>query len=171
MPRIFWPILVAMFASWLAMNVWTNPRIEELAGGLRLLDMRFTGYSFAEAQAFIAAIGEEGRDLYLGPQMWLDYIFPPLMAAVLFLTYRWLFPGWPGLVIGTASLSSFVVDWLENMAITAMLHAGADGMTPEMAATASQWTTVKWSLALLGLGALIVGFALRLRRRWKARAA
>ena len=44
-------------------------------------------------------------------------------------------------------------------------------MTPEMAATASQWTTVKWSLALLGLGALIVGFALRLRRRWKARAA
>ena len=171
MPRIFWAILAAMLASWLAMNLWTNPRIEALAGGFRLLDMRFTGYSFAEAQAFIAAIGDEGRALYLGPQMWLDYIFPPLMAAVLFLTYRWLFPGWPGLVIGTLSLSSFVVDWLENMAIAAMLRAGPDGMTPEMAEAASGWTTVKWSLALLGGVALVVGFALRLRRRWVARAA
>ena len=171
MPRIFWFILAAMLAAWLAMNLWTNPRIEELAGGLRLLDMRFTGYNFAEAQAFIAAIGDEGRALYLGPQMWLDYIFPPLMAAALFLTYRWLFPGWPGLVIGTASLSAFVVDWLENFAIVAMLRAGSDGMTPEMAAAASQWTTIKWSLALLGLVTLIVGFGFRLRRRWSARAA
>ena len=171
MPRIFWPILAAMFASWLTMNLWTNPRIEELAGGLRLLDMRFTGYSFAEAQAFIGAIGEEGRALYLGPQMWFDFIFPPLMAAVLFLTFRWLFPGWPGLVIGTASLSSFVVDWLENWSIAVMLRAGADAMTHEMAATASQWTTIKWSLAALGLATLIVGFGLRLRRRWAARAA
>lgn len=171
MPRVFWAIFAAMFASWLAMNLWTNPRIEAMAGGLRLLDMRFTGYTFAEAQAFVGAIGDEGRALYLGAQMWLDYIFPPLLGAVLFLTYRWLFPGWPGLVIATMSLTSVVSDYLENMALTAMLRAGPDGMTPEMAATASQWTTVKWSLALVGLVALLIGIALRLRRRWSGDAA
>jgi hypothetical protein len=60
------------------------------------------------------------------------------------------------------------VDYLENAAVAAMLRAGADGLTPEMAATANQWTTIKWSLALVGLVTLIIGIALRLRRRWFA---
>ena len=45
MPRIFWVFLAATLAAWLSMNLWTVPRIEEMSGGLRLLDMRFTGYS------------------------------------------------------------------------------------------------------------------------------
>lgn len=168
MPRIFWVILAAMLAAWLSMNLWTLPRIEELSGGLRLLDMRFTGYSLAETQEFIAAIGDQGVALYLGAQFWLDMIFPPLLGAVLFLCYRWLFPGLLGLIIGTVSLTYVVVDLLENLAVAAMLHAGADGITPEMAATANQWTTMKWSLALVGLVMLIIGMALRLYRRWFA---
>ena len=168
MPRIFWFIFAAMLAAWLSMNLWTVPKIEELSGGLRLLDMRFTGYSHAEAQDFVAAIGDEGAALYLGAQLWLDMIFPPLLGAVLFLCYRWLFPGLPGLIIGTASLTAFVVDYLENAAVVAMLRAGADDLTLKMAATASQWTTTKWSLALVGLVMLIIGIALRLRRRWFA---
>jgi len=168
MPRIFWVILAAMLAAWLGMNLWTAPRIEELSGGLRLLDMRLTGYSRAEAQDFIAAIGDEGVSLYLGAQLWLDMIFPPLLGAVLFLCYRRLFPGLPGLIIGTVSLTYVVADYLENMALAAMLRAGADGLTPEMAATANQWTTTKWGLALVGLATLVIGIALRLRQRWFA---
>ena len=167
MPRIFWFILAAMLAAWLTMNLWSVPRIEEMAGGLRLLDMRFTGYSHAEAQDFVAAIGDQGAALYLGAQFWLDMIFPPLLGAVLFLAYRWLFPGLPGLIIGTVSLTYVVVDLLENLAVAAMLRAGADGVTPQMAATADQWTTTKWSLALVGLVMLIIGVALRLSRRWR----
>jgi hypothetical protein len=82
------------------------------AGGLRLLDMRFTGYNFEDARTFVTAIGE-GSALYLGPQLWLDMVYPPLLGAI-FLTYRWLFPGWPGRAIGTVSLASVVVDYLEN---------------------------------------------------------
>jgi len=157
-----------MLVVWISMNFWTVPRIEEMSGGLRLFDMRYTGYSFTEAKDFIAAIGEQGVALYLGTQLWLDTIFPPLLALVLFLSYRSLFPGLPGLIIGTASLTSIAVDYLENAAVAAMLQEGANGVTPEMAATASQWTTVKWSLALIGLVTLIVGIALRLRRWWFA---
>ncbi len=168
MPRIFWFILAAMLVAWLGMNFWSAPGIEELSGGLRLLDMRFKGYSFDEAKDFVAAIGDEGTALYLGAQLWLDMIFPPLLGAVLFLIYRWLFPGLPGLIIGTLSLTSVVVDYLENAALVAMLRAGPDRLTPEVAATASQWTTVKWSLTLVGLVTLVIGIALRLRRRWFA---
>ncbi len=147
------------------MNLRTAPRIEELAGGARLLEMRLTGYSFDEARGFVAAIGDEGARYYLDVQLWLDMAFPPLLGAVLFLGYRWLFPGLPGHVIGTISLGSIVVDYLENAAVAAMLRAGADGMIPKMAATANFWTTTKWGLAFVGAVTLIIGFALRVRRR------
>ncbi|MDU8928728.1 hypothetical protein RXV86_15155 [Alisedimentitalea sp. MJ-SS2] len=152
----------------MAMNLWTVPKIEALSGGLRLLDMRFAGYSFAQAQDFLAAIGDQGAALYLGAQFWLDMVFPPLLGAVLFFTYRWLFPGWPGLIIGAISLSYVAVDLLENLAIAAMLRVGAENITVEMAATANQWTIAKWSLALVGLVTLVVGLLLLVLRRKSA---
>lgn len=166
MPRVFWIIFAAMFASWLTMNVVTAPRIEALAGGDRLLDMRFTGYSFDEVQAFLEQIGANGIALYLGAQSWLDMIFPPLLGAVLFLTYRWLFPGRVGLTIGVISLLYVATDILENLAIHAVLRTGAAGVTPEMVASANFWTVTKWSFAVVGLVTLLVGVALRVRRRW-----
>lgn len=165
MPRIFWALLAAMLAVNLAMNLWVVPQIEDMSGGLRLFDMRFTGYGFDDARAFVTAIGDPGAALYLGRQFWLDMIFPPLLSAVLFLAYRWLFPGWPGLVIGTLALTEVAFDYLENFAVAAMLRAGPDGLTPEMVATASRWTTVKWSLAAVGVLALVVGIVLKLLRR------
>lgn len=168
MPRAFWFALAGLVASWLAMNLWSAPQIEEMAGGLRILDMRLSGYSHEEARAFIAAIGEEGRAFYLGTQLWLDMIYPPFLGATLFLIYRWLFPGVVGLIIGASALTTIPVDYLENAALAAMLRAGPEGVTPEMAALSSQWTTLKWSLAGLGLVTLVIGLGLRLRRRWMA---
>jgi prepilin signal peptidase PulO-like enzyme (type II secretory pathway) len=168
MPRIFWGLVTALVASWLSMNLWTAPRLEELAGGLRLLEMRIAGYSLDDAQNFIAAIGDEGTALYLDRQLPLDTVFPPLLAAVLFLFYRWLFRGKAALTIGVAALTTVVVDYLENAAVAAMLRAGADGLTPELAASAHRWTTTKWSLSLIGLVALVLGLVLRLRHRWTA---
>ncbi|MDQ2089287.1 hypothetical protein [Marimonas arenosa] len=170
MPRIFWFLLAGMMAVWLAMNLWTVPTIEEISGGLRIFDMRFTGYSFDEAQAFLAALGEEGAATYLGLQLWLDWIFPVLLGAVLFLGYRWLYPGWPGVVIGAVSLFYVATDIYENIAVAAMLRAGAEGLTPEMVVTANRWTTLKWGMAVVGLVMLIVGIVMRLRARRAAAA-
>lgn len=169
MPRIFWFFLAAMMLPWLGMNIWSAPKIEALSGGLRLPEMRLTGYSFEDLQAFLAAIGDEGRDFYLGVQLWLDMLFPPLLAAVLFLCFRWLYPGFAGRIIGTASLSSVVIDYLENAALAVILRAGPEALTLEMAAEANQWTIAKWTLAQVGLAALIIGIGLRIRRRWMAK--
>ena len=165
MPRLFWFLFTPMLATWIAMNFVTVPEITRLSGGLRLLDMRLCGYSFAEAQDFVAAIGDDGAALYLRLQFRLDMIFPPLHGSVLFFCYRWLFPGRPGLLIGTLSLVYVVVDYLENFSVVTMLRAGASAITPEMAATASQWTVMKWSIALVGLVTLLIGTIVRFIRR------
>jgi len=171
MLKRFWITFAAMLVAWGAMNLWSVPRIEAITGGLRLLDMRFTGYSFADAQDFVAALGEEGAALYLGPQIWLDMIFPPLLGAVLFMSYRWLFPGRVGVVIGTLSLTFVLVDYLENLALLTILRAGPNSMTPEMVVMANQWTVTKWSLALAGLLALVFGVAIRLSIKFRRLAA
>jgi len=168
MPRIFWGLLAAMLAACLSMNLWSAPKIEALAGGLRLFDMRLTGYSFAEAQAFVAAIGDRGVALYLGPQLWLDMLFPALLGGVLFLLYRWLFPGLPVWIVAAVALAAVAVDYGENARIAAMLRAGPEAMTPAMVAAASRLTVTKWGFALFGLAMVIVGAVLRL---WRRRAA
>lgn len=171
MPRVFWIAFAAMLATWLAMNLWTTPKIEAMSGGLRLLDMRFTGYSYAEARDFVSAIGEGGVALYLGPQLWLDMIFPPLLGTVLFFCYRWLFPGRVGVMIGTLSLTFVLADYLENLALLTILRAGANAMTPEMATMANLWTITKWSLAFIGLLALVIGAAVRRASKFQRLAA
>ena len=142
-----------------------------MSGGLRLLDMRVTGYSFADAHAFVIAMGEDGIALYLGPQLWLDMIFPPLLGAVLFFCYRWLFPGFTGMVIGSLSLTYVLVDYLENFALLTILRAGSSFMTPQMVVTANQWTITKWSFAFVGLLALLIGVAIRVIGKFRQPAA
>lgn len=159
-----------MLAAWLAMNLVTAPQIEALADGQRILDMRFTGYSFEDARSFVAAIGDEGAALYLGPQFWLDMLFPALLGAVLIICYLRLFSGLIGLIMSGGAFIYIVIDYLENFAIARILHAGANAMTHDMASTADQWTTTKWGLALIGLVALIFGIGKRLRLRlWSAK--
>ena len=68
-------------------------------------------------------------------------------------------------MIGIISAMYVASDILENLSLAAALTAGADGLTPDLAATASQWTTTKWALALIGLVMLIVGVSLRVHRR------
>ena len=166
MPRIFWPVLAATVALWLCMNLWSAPRIEAIAGGLRLLDMRFTGYSYAEVEAFVKAMGQEGTALYFRWQLWLDTIFPPLLGALIYFVFRWLYPSLPALLIGVIALAYVASDLLENLAVAALLRAGTSGLTPEMAATANQWTQIKWGLALIGLVMLLLGLVLRLRPKF-----
>lgn len=164
MPRMFWLYLAALIGAWLGMNLWSAPRIEELSGGLRLLDMRFTGYSFAEAQSFLLAIGEEGRALYLGWQLWLDMLFPPLLGVVLYYCYRWLLPGLSRILIAAVAVGSVVIDYLENAALAAMLRTGPENLTLDLVARANFWTVTKWSFASLGILVLLLGIALRMYR-------
>lgn len=144
MKRAFWLVFLAMAAVYATMLLWTLPTISAAAGGLAPFDMRPLGYSFEQARAFLAALTEEGRKLYLDVQHRLDLVYPLLLAATLVLGCLLLTSSMPlrWLVIAPALLG-MVFDYLENAAVADMLTAGHQQLTAELVAEASRWTLLK----------------------------
>lgn len=101
----------------------TAPEVSRYAGGLPLFDLRPLGYSAAEADSLLSALGPAGRAAYASRQLPLDFFYPSLFGLGFFLLFRaWLEPGrryrrlalaWPLLAGG--------FDLLENSAILALL--------------------------------------------------
>ncbi len=160
MKRAFWLIFLVMAAVYATMALWTLPTISAAAGGLAPFDMRPLGYSFEEARAFLAALTEEGRHLYLDVQHRLDLVYPLLLAATLVLGCLLLTASTPlrALVIA-AALSGMVFDYLENAAVADMLTAGHQQLTAALVAEASRWTLLK-SLATTVAMLLVLGLLL-----------
>ncbi len=170
----FWVLLGATLVVYSFLIFIFGPRLADAAGGLPVFDLRIGGYTFEEAKAFLMALTSEGREIYLGPVRIIDTIFPGLLAATLYCALVVLLRPWLGnnaRYVALLPIVPAVLDWLENAAVAALLRAGADGITPEMVATASRWTVLKWWTdipVLLGtlILALMAGW-----RRWKARGA
>jgi hypothetical protein len=64
--------------------------LARLTGGLTPFDIRPKGYSYADARAFLEAIGEQGRRYYASPQLVIDTLYPPLYAVSRGLALWWL---------------------------------------------------------------------------------
>jgi hypothetical protein len=64
--------------------------LSRLAGGLTPFDIRLRGYSYAEARAFLEALGAQGRAYYASPELILDTFYPPLYAVSRGLALWWL---------------------------------------------------------------------------------
>ena len=105
------------------------------------------------------ALSPDGKALYLGAQHTLDAAYPALLAATLFFAIAALAPkswgNWRWLLALTA-VPGALFDYLENGAVTVMLNAGADGLTPAMAATADRWTTWKSTATTVAMTVLLV---------------
>ncbi|MDF1716959.1 MAG: hypothetical protein P1U75_09875 [Antarcticimicrobium sp.] len=163
----YWVVFAATLAVYGAMVGWTLPAISRDAGGLVPFDMRPMGYSVAEARAFLAALGAEGRALYLGPQHALDLVYPALLAVVLIgavcaligpVSLRW------GLAL--MALGGMAADYLENARVGAMLrHDGA--ITDAMITAASRATQVKAGLSTVVILAVCAGLALAAWKKWR----
>lgn len=171
MRLIFWLLSAVMLAIYFTMVLWSLPIIAADTGGLMAFDLRAAGYSYAEAQEFLAALSDYGRAFYLNVQHRLDSAYPALMAVVLVFAFIGLFRGvlrW--LAIGLA-LAGAGFDYMENAAVAVMLRASAvagDGLTEMMVATASRWTVLKSGMVTLALLALIAGAVMAYVRRRRA---
>ena len=169
--RLFWAVVFATVAVYAVMLGWSIPAISDAAGGRAVFDILPAGYSYAEAQAFLAALSPDGADFYLRVQHRLDLIYPALLAistgwAMVRLAPRWRWR----LALLLAPIPGMVFDYLENRAVAAMLSAGADGLTPEMVAQASRYSQLKAIFSTLSLGLLLVLILAWAYRRWRARA-
>jgi hypothetical protein len=83
-------LLVASGLLWAVMFFGPLAHLTQLAGGLTPFDIRPKGYSYAEARAFLEAIGEQGRRYYASPELVIDTFYPPLYAVSRGLALWWL---------------------------------------------------------------------------------
>jgi hypothetical protein len=83
-------LLTASGLMWAVMFFGPLAHLTRLAGGLTPFDVRLRGYSFADARAFLEAIGEQGRAYYANPELILDTFYPPLYAVSRGLALWWL---------------------------------------------------------------------------------
>ena len=169
MRLIFWLMFLMMTGVYLTMALWAIPKITADAGGLLAFDLRPMGYSFAEAQAFLAALSDQGRGFYLNVQQMLDSAYPALFAVVMVLAFGQIFSGAARFVASAVALAAAGFDYMENAAVAVMLRAG-DGLSEAMVATASQWTMLKSAAVTVALILLIIGLARAVLAKRKARA-
>ena len=156
-------------AVYVAMACWTLPAIATDAAELAPFDLRFRGYSAAEARAFLAMLGDDGRELYLGPQRWLDLAYPALLAAVLIGALRALVrPRWLYVVLSLVAVAGMLADYIENLRVAALLTA-VGAVSDAMIAAASHATQAKALLTSVVLLAVAAGLARAIWIKWRAR--
>ncbi len=166
--KLYWLLVVLTLAVYAVMVLWSLPKIAGFAGGLVPFDMRPTGYDAADVQAFLAAISPEGVKFYLGVQHCLDTAYPAMLAAVLafgalgLAQGRWRLVGW---VTAVAAIAGAVFDYVENLAIAALLRAGADGFGAADVARASQATLLKSGLTTIAVTLLLILIIVHFVRR------
>ncbi len=170
--RAFWLLFAAMMTIYLIMVLWTLPEIAASAGGLKAFDVRPAGYSETQARAFLTALSDDGRALYLGGQHWLDTAYPALVAVTLIYALFWAFPRAGNLARAVFFLvpsGAAVFDYLENARVGAMLAMAPQDVTADMISAASSATVAKSGLATAAFVMLLLGLVRRLFLKWKSR--
>lgn len=169
-----WFIIAAFVLGaivYLAMILGPLAELEQISG-LKPFDLRPGGYSHDSARDLIAALGPEGRRIYLWRQLPLDTAYPALFALAVAGAIRWFSAALAAPLIVWFQAASYaaylasLTDYLENALIVAMLNSGDD---PSLALTriASAATLTKSVLTSVALTAMILAIVLFLARRLK----
>lgn len=167
MVRWFWLCFALMGLLYGAMAVWSLPAITAEAGGIAPFDLRLSGYSEAEARAFLGALTPEGRAFYVDVQHQLDLIYPPLLGLTLTLGFHLLFARPWNFALSLVALSAVAADYLENFFVGEMLAADPATLDAAVIATASFWTLVKAGTNGVAMTALLGGALWAGWQRWK----
>jgi hypothetical protein len=168
-------LLVASGILWAVMFFGTLAHLKEVAGGLAPFDVRPFGYSYADARAFLSALGEAGRAYYLDPELVLDSYYPPLYAVSRALALWWLtMPGrwregatpavWRWSLVAIPIVMAVLDGGVENVCIAKMLRQWPD-LSPGLVKIASWATRVKLVMGVATEVAMAV-FAVAAALRW-----
>ena len=114
-------LLIAAQAINVSMSLFTFPIIQANAHGLMAFDISPLGYSFEYARAFLDALSQNSRNVYLFIQEPLDVFFPLLSSLFFMLLLARLTKNnsnWP--LIG---LFPLIFDYVENILVINMLIA------------------------------------------------
>lgn len=138
---------------------FSNPTIEEYAGGLTILDIR-ASFTPEDAYQLFTALGDEGRRAYLILHLVPDTLFPIGYALAFALTSAWflvrLLPldhalQWLSLI----PLISGLADVIENLSLV-LANLAYPGRIDWLVRFAHLLTKVKFGLLPIGLVFLII---------------
>jgi hypothetical protein len=175
-----WLAVAALALSitlFLAIIFGTFARLRGLSGGLDPLDARATGYSPDEARQLLEALGEQGRAYYRNVQLWIDTVYPASYGISRGLALLWLtspgraFSRGPSelsrLGLGVVPLVVMVLDYAENLGISALLDAWPE-VSRETVAWVSKVSTIK-SMLGAAVDVLVLLLLALTFRRWLRR--
>jgi hypothetical protein len=128
-------------------------------GGAQPFDLRFAGYTLAEAQGYLGLIGAAGRMQYLSAVIPADMIFATLFAVTMAAS---ALRAGAGVAVAALCALPGLCDLAENLTLAQMLAQAGAGLDPRVVARASVLTQAKW--AALVLAALLLARALWRRR-------
>jgi mannose/fructose/N-acetylgalactosamine-specific phosphotransferase system component IID len=108
------------------MLLYTIPKVEQYAPGMKLFDLSPTGYSFPYAIELLSVLGVKGRDLYLYQQLPIDFLYPGLFAVSCCMLLAWLFSkslnsNSKMFYLCFVPVAAGLFDYLENIGIVQML--------------------------------------------------
>lgn len=141
----------------------TGPEVTDRAG-VEILDMRLSGYDYAEVEELLTGLGEDGRSYYATSYLIPDTLFAIFLflgvgSLLAFLTrpgHRFSVPlnEMVRLVILALPFAGMAMEIMENLSLWIILGSGTEPASGVVAA-ASLFTGIKW-LAYAGtLAALI----------------
>ena len=162
---LFWVLFAATGVLYLVIVGWSLPRIASEAGGATPFDLRPMGYDYDEAQGFLIALSEVGRDYYLRTQHRLDWIYPAFLGATFALGYFLLFRRVFLWLLIPLTICVVGFDWLENLAVAELLKANPNALDPDKVAEASRWSLLKSLATTLAWILLLAGGVLQLLRK------
>lgn len=173
--QAFWVIFFITMSIYTSMLVWSLPAISSAAGGLTPFDMRPGGYTFAEAQTFLAALPADSISFYHDVQVGLlDMAYPGLLALMLFLAIALLTPARFGVwnwILALIAIPGSVFDYMENALIQQMLTLGSANITPEIVASASANSQLKAAFSTIAMSLLLILLAVWAWGVWRSRKA
>lgn len=147
---------------------------EMAQGTVQILDLRLS-YSWQEVKALFDQLGTDGRDVYRTVSNSIDMIYPLLYCALLILVLAFLLKKvtsarskW--MYLSFIPIIGMLFDFLENLSILDLLNKYPN-FTAADVASASFFTTLKWSSMALVFGTIFVLFLLYLYKRRKPKSA
>lgn len=155
---------------YLLMITVTLAHIQAISGQAPF-DMRPFGYGPLEAATLLNALGEEGREYYLGRQIALDTLYPAMLGLTLISTILWFGQGLPNrrlIHVGvTLSTGSALLDYVENLGILVMIRSWPEVSGPLVYAVST--ATILKSIATTLAVVLVLLVGLNWARRSKSR--
>ncbi len=133
--------------------IWFAQLVPE-AGGLTPFDGRLLGYSYEDAQAFLVALSDQGRTVYLNDVRLLDTVFP-VALGVLLAWPLWRLPGGSWRFLAVWPIGYVIADLWENARVAGILRADVTS-SPDVIAFASALTQTKYALLIVSMIALLL---------------